>query len=335
MLRSLNRIMASASITLNNGKTMPQVGLGTWKAGPGVVATAVEEAIKAGYRHIDGACDYGNEKEVGQGIQNAIAAGVCTREDLFVTSKLWNTFHKKENVQPACEKTLSDLGLAYVDLYLVHFPISLKFVPFETRYPPEWIYDPSAAEPKMIVDPVPMSETWSAMESLVDQGLAKSIGVSNFSTSLLADLLSYARIKPAVNQVEIHPYLTQENLVRFCKMNDVAITSYSPLGAGSYVSINGATEDETIFKDATMASIAEAHKKSIAQVALRWAVQQGFTTVPKSSQVERIKQNIDVFDFELTEDEMKAIAGLNRNRRFNDPAAYCGAAFGQFWSIFD
>ncbi|EDQ89402.1 uncharacterized protein MONBRDRAFT_37115 [Monosiga brevicollis MX1] len=325
--------MASPTITLRTGRKMPQVGLGTWKAGPGVVAKAVETALRAGYRHLDCACDYGNETEVGQGIKAAIDAGVCQREDIFVTSKLWNTFHRKEHVRPACERTLKDLGLDYVDLYLIHFPISLKYVPFEKRYPPEWFHDLDAASPKMELDPVPISETWAAMEELVDAGLAKDIGISNFNCQLMTDLLSYARIKPAVNQVELHPYLTQETLVRFCKENDVVVTGYSPLGAGSYVSINSAKEEESVLTNPIVTAIAERVKRTPAQVCLRWAVQRGYTIVPKSSQESRLKENLNLFDFELADDEMKAISSLNCNRRFNNPDVFCELAFKQFCPI--
>lgn len=321
------------SFVLRSGARMPQLGLGTWKAGPGVVAKCVEDALRAGYRHLDCACDYGNEDEVGKGIKAAIDAGVCKREDIFVTSKLWNTFHHKEHVRPACEKTLKDLGLDYVDLYLIHFPISLKFVPFEKRYPPEWFHDPEAENPKMEVDPVPLSETWAAMEELVDAGLAKDIGVSNFNCQLLADLLSYARIKPSVNQVELHPYLTQEFLVRFCKQNDVVVTGYSPFGAISYTSIGGATEEENLLKDETLIAVANKHGKSPAQAALRWALQRGYVVIPKSANSDRLRQNLNVFDFELPEEDMATISGLNRNRRFNDPGVFCEAAFNQFYPI--
>jgi len=184
------------------GKSMPSVGLGMWQVPKDACAATVISAIEQGYRHFDCACDYGNEAEVGQGIREAIRRGLVTRAELWITSKLWNTYHAKEHVEPACRRSLSDFGLDYFDLYLVHFPISLRFVPFETRYPPEWVYDPS--EPgggKMELDLVPMHETWPAMEELVEKGLVKNIGVCNFNTAILRDLLSYARIKPAVLQV--------------------------------------------------------------------------------------------------------------------------------------
>jgi D-xylose reductase len=177
---------------------MPAVGYGCWKVDKAAIGDQIYKAIEAGYRCIDEACDYGNEKECGAGINKAIADKIVTREDLWITSKLWNTYHRKEHVIAACKKSLADLGVEYLDLYLIHFPIATKFVPFETRYPPEWIFDPSVKEPRMEEDNVPIRETWEAMEELVAQGLVKNIGVCNFGTSLLRDVLSYAKVKPAV-----------------------------------------------------------------------------------------------------------------------------------------
>ena len=151
---------AQTHLTLSTGAKMPVLGFGLWKIPTDQCAEAVYQAIKAGYRCLDGACDYGNEVQVGEGIKKAIDEGLVKREDLWITSKLWNTFHRKEHVQAACEKSMKDLGVDYLDLYLIHFPISLKYVPHETRYPPEWIYDPSAAEPRLEEDLVPYQETW-------------------------------------------------------------------------------------------------------------------------------------------------------------------------------
>ena len=193
--------------TMNvTGQLMPAVGLGLWKLDLDEVADTVYNAIKTGYRHLDSAADYGNEKQVGEGIARAIADGLCRREDLWITSKLWNTFHRQEHVQAACKKSLTDLGIEYFDLYLIHFPISLKYVDFNDRYPPEWIFNPGDEYPAMEPDAVPLSETWTAMEGLVENQLARKIGVCNYSAVLLHDLMSYARIKPAMLQIESHPY---------------------------------------------------------------------------------------------------------------------------------
>lgn len=312
-----------------------KVGLGLWKLAKDECADVVYEAIKCGYRHFDSASDYGNEVEVGQGIARAISDGLCVREDLWITSKLWNTFHRKEHVLPALNKTLTDLGLDYIDSYLIHFPISQPFVPFETRYPPEWIFDPEAAEPRMEIDPVPLSETWAAMESLVAMGLAKTIGVCNYNTGLLHDLMAYAHIKPAELQVESHPYLTQERLIRVAQGYGMQVTAFSPLGAASYLELDMAEPVESVISLPEIQAIATKHGKSPAQVVLRWNLQRGCNVVTKSSRPERLKENIAVEDFQLSEQEMATISGLNRNRRFNDPGHFCEAAFNTFYPIYD
>ena len=315
--------------------SMPVVGLGLWKIDPANVAQAVYDAIKAGYRHLDSAADYGNEAEVGEGIKRAIDDGLCTREELWVTSKLWNTFHREEHVAAACRKSLDDVGLDYFDLYLVHFPIALKYVDFADRYPPEWLFDPSAEAPTMQRDLVPLSETWSAMERLVDDGLARHIGVCNYNTGLLHDLMSYARIKPAMLQIESHPYLTQEALIRTAHEYGMAVTAFSPLGASSYLELEMASQEETVLTERVVAEIAERHDVSAAQVVLRWGLQRGTSVIPKTTKPERLSENLALAGFELSQDEMAAISGLNKNRRFNDPGVFCADAFNTFHAIYD
>ena len=187
-----------SSVRLASGAAMPAVGMGLWKIANPAVADLVEHAAAVGYRHFDCACDYGNEAEVGAGLASALKRRLCRRDDLWVTSKLWNTYHRRDHVRLAVERTLRDLKLDYLDLYLVHFPIALEYVAFEKRYPPEWVYDPSEPAPRMKFAGVPLAETWGAMEALVDAGLVKHIGVCNFNCSGLRDLLSYARISPEV-----------------------------------------------------------------------------------------------------------------------------------------
>jgi D-xylose reductase len=286
---------------------IPAVGLGTWKIPKEEAAAVVYEAIKeAGIRHIDCACDYGNEVEVGQGIRRAIEEGVVMREDLWVTSKLWNTYHKAEHVEKACRKSLADLSLDYLDLYLVHFPIALKYVPIEERYPPEWIHDPSAEKPTIVEETnAPMHLTWRAMEELVLDKLCKRIGVCNFNVQLLSDLLSYAAIPPYLNQVELHPYLVQQTLLDWCASRNVRCTAFSPLGSPSYVSL-GADKGlgEGVLQDSAVLEIAETHGRTAAQVVLRWNLQRGVSIVPKSSRLERTKENAAAQDFTLTKEEV-------------------------------
>lgn len=235
-----------------------------------------------------------------------------------------NRYHRKEHVQAACKRTLTDLGLDYVDLYLIHFPISLKFVPFEHRYPPEWIHDPAAKNAAMELDTeVDIGETWSAMEGLVEAGLVRNIGVANFNVQLLQHLRSIARIQPQVNQVELHPFLTQEQLLQYCASVGITLTGFSPLGAGSYVSLDMAKPEESVLSRPEVLQIAQRYGKSPAQVVLRWATLRGYSVVPKSSQVTRLVENISIFDFTLSSEEMAVITSLNCGRRYNDPGVFC------------
>jgi len=317
------------------GKSMPTVGLGLWKIDPGAVADAVYQAIKVGYRHLDSAADYGNEKEVGEGIALAITDGLCSRDELWVTSKLWNTYHRREHVEAACRKSLEDLGLDYFDLYLVHFPIALSYVDFNDRYPPEWVFDPEAENPGMRLDAVPLSETWGAMEKLVEVGLCRQIGICNYSTSLVHDLMSYARIKPAMLQVESHPYHTQEALLRTAQQYGIAVTAFSPLGALSYVSLDMATVNDSVLTEPVVMAAAQRIGATAAQVVLRWGIQRGTAVIPKTSNPQRLVENLHLSELSLNEDEMTAISTLNQNRRFNDPGHFCEAAFNTFHSIYD
>lgn len=323
------------NLTLRTGDQMPALGLGTWKIPKDVCAETVHSAIAAGYRHLDCACDYGNEVEVGQGIARAIDEGLVTREDLWITSKLWNTYHRPEHVEPAIQRTLSDLGVEYLDLYLIHFPISLRFVPFEERYPPEWVFDPEAEPARMEFEDVPIASTWAAMEELARAGLTRNLGVCNMTTGFLMDLLASARIAPAVLQVETHPFLTQERLVRFAAQQDIAVTAFSPLGAGSYVSIGMAEPGQSALENPVVRGIAEQMGATPAQVVLAWGLQRGTNVIAKSSSADRLRENLGAVDLSLSEADMGAISGLNQNLRFNDPGHFCEASFNTFCPIFD
>ncbi len=327
--------MTIPTLQLANGDPFPMIGLGVWKvAGPDCPGL-IHAALEAGYRHFDLACDYGNEAEVGEGFRQAFATGLVKREDLWITSKLWNTYHRREHVRPALEKTLADLQLEYLDLYLIHFPIAQRFVPFEQRYPPGWFFDPEAAEPRIEFDRVPLAETWHAMEGLVGDRLVRHIGVCNYTTGLLRDLLNYAEVRPTVLQVESHPYLTQEKLLRFCRDEQIAYTAFSPLGALSYLPLGMAESGESVLDEPVVVAAAEAHDKTPAQVVLRWGLQRGTAIVPKTSHPERLLENVALFDFALSDSEMAAISGLNQNRRFNDPGDFGEQAFNTFCPIYD
>jgi len=309
--------MATQSLILQpGGHKMPLLGFGTWKVDKNSTADVVYKAIEAGYRLLDCACDYGNEVQVGQGIKRAIESGLVTREELFITSKLWNTYHHKEHVPQAFARTLSDLGLEYLDLYLIHFPISLKYVPMEERYPPEW--------GNMEQDPVPVHETWAAMEELVLGGKVRNIGVSNFSAILLMDVLSYARVKPAVLHIEVHPYLNNADLIKFAQSQGLQITGYSNFGPASYVELGSTAAQAAVplFKEERIVKIAGHHNKTPAQVILRWLVQNKVAVIPKSNDPARVAQNADIFGFVLSQDEMATVNGMNIPFRLNDPGVY-------------
>lgn len=314
---------------------MPTLGLGLWKIAPEDTAASVVTAIKLGYRHLDSAMDYGNEAAVGEGIRAAIDQGLCKREDLWVTSKLWNTCHEPQRVEAGFQRTLDDLGLDYLDLYLIHFPIAQPFVPFDQHFPPGWLTEENQDPPRMQLAPVPLHETWQAMEALQTSGRTRTIGVCNYNTGLLQDLLNYATVKPAMLQIEAHPFLTQDNLIRFAHDNDVAVTAFSPLGALSYVELGMAGAADTVLTAAAVVEAAARLDRTPAQVVLRWAVQRGTSLIPKTSRVERLQENAALFDFALSDEEMMAISALNQNRRFNDPAVFCEQAFGRFQPIYD
>ncbi|PKY29934.1 xylose reductase 2 [Rhizophagus irregularis] len=310
------------TVKLNpTGQPMPLVGVGMWKVPNDKATDLVVEAFKLGYRLVDCASDYGNEKEIGIGLKKAFDAGIVKREDIFVTSKLWNTNHARKHVRQAVERTLRDLQLDHLDLYLMHFPIALKYVDPEVRYPAEWYYDPNKKE--VIPENIPIQETWQAMEELVDAGLVKNIGISNCCAGLIIDLLRYARIKPSVLQIEHNPYLTQETLINYVKSQGMAVTGYSNFGNLSYVDlIPKAKTAPILFDQPIIKELASSKNKSPAQIVLKWCVQRQIAIVPKSNNHDRLAQNKLLFDFELTQEELHKISSLNINLRFNDPADF-------------
>jgi 2,5-diketo-D-gluconate reductase A len=268
------------TITLNNGQEIPQLGFGVFQVKPSQTAEAVSQALAIGYRHIDTAEMYGNEKEVGQ----AIANSGLDRSEVFVTSKLNNNKHGFEVARAAFDQTLRDLGLEQIDLFLIHWPL-----PTVSDY----------------------VETWKALETIYAEGRARSIGVSNFQADHLRRLFQQTEIVPAVNQIEAHPYLTQEPLLAFDAEHGIATEAWSPLAQGA------------VLDDPTLVDLARAYDKTPAQVVLRWHLQRGSIIFPKSVTPERMAENFDLFDFELAEVDMKQISELNRNGRIGpDPDTF-------------
>jgi D-xylose reductase len=241
------------------------------------------------------------------------------REELFIVSKLWNTFHDGDRVEPIVRKQLADWGLDYFDLYLIHFPVALEYVDPSVRYPPGWHYDgKSEVRPSKAT----IQETWTAMESLVEKGLAKSIGVSNFQAQLIYDLLRYAKIRPATLQIEHHPYLVQQELLNLAKREGIAVTAYSSFGPASFLEFNmqHAVKLTPLIEDETIKAIAAKYNRQPSQVLLRWATQRGLAIIPKSNSVNRMKENLESSDFDLSEEDIKTISSFDRGLRFNQPS---------------
>lgn len=292
-------------LTLNTGAAMPLVGLGTWQSAPDEAGEAVEYALtKCNYHHVDCASIYGNEQEIGASFKKVFGRGAKKRDDVFITSKLWNNAHRKNAVRTACERTLGDLQVEYLDLYLMHWGLASS--PEES--------EAMDSDGNLVIDKVPIRETWEAMEELVGAGLVRAIGVANFTAPLLLDLLSYAKVKPAVNQIELHPYFQQSRLLDFCQRLGLVVTAYSPLARPGYEEMSARLVDEKVIR-----AIASAHGKTPAQVLLRWGIQRNTVVIPKSTHPGRLQENIGVFDFELSESDMREIAKLERGLRIVDP----------------
>ncbi|HUD37702.1 MAG TPA: aldo/keto reductase [Streptosporangiaceae bacterium] len=275
---------AIPDIMLNNGQMIPQLGFGVFLVKPAATEQAVAQALEAGYRHIDTAEMYGNEKQVG----SAVARSGLKRSEVFVTTKLGNDAHEPDDARRAFDTSLDQLGFDYVDLFLIHWPLP-------TRYGGDFV------------------PTWKALEGFYRDGRARSIGVSNFQAHHLRRLHQESELRPAVNQIEVHPYLTQLELRQFCADHQIAVEAWSPLGRGA------------VLEDPEVVSIATAVGKTPAQVVLRWHIQRGDIVFPKSVSPDRIKENIDIFDFELSDSDMERISALNRNQRVGpDPDKFAG-----------
>lgn len=263
-------------VILNNGVEMPVFGLGTYLSGSSMeTQNIISYALEIGYRHIDTARFYGNERDIGKAIQDSSVP----REDIFVTTKLWNSDHGFNRALEAFKESLEDLGLDYVDLFLIHWPVQ------DLR-----------------------NESWRALEKLHVEGKCRAIGVSNYTIGHLKELLDLSPVMPAVNQVEFHPFLYQKDLLEFCRSNNIQLESYSPLTKGR------------LLGDDRLSAIAQEYSKSPAQIFIRWTLQKAVIVIPKSSRKERIRENAEVFDFEISPDDMDRLDALHENLRVSwDP----------------
>lgn len=301
-------------IEFANGDKMPAIGLGTWKSTSSDISAVVNDALQLGYRHIDCAAIYGNEAGVGQALTDSFKAGVVKRDEVWITSKLWNNAHAPEDVRPALEKTLADLNLDYLDLYLMHWPIAYK----------KQVQYHSSAEDFVSLEELPLSDTWEEIEKLAASGLCNHIGVSNFSIKKLDAILNTATIKPEMNQIELHPYLQQPEMLEFCQRNSIHLTGYAPLGSSDRPARLKVDNEPILLDDPVIKKIAERQEITSAQVLISWAVQRGTSVIPKSVRKERLKENLDSGLTPLSEQDMAEITALDKHRRYIS---------GTFWAV--
>jgi alcohol dehydrogenase (NADP+) len=298
-------------LSLRDQTQMPAFGLGTWKSKPGEVYDAVRAALELGYRHLDCAAIYGNEDEVGRAISDAIAAGHVSRQDLWVTSKLWNDSHRPEHVEPALRQTLSDLRVEYLDLYLIHWPIAFA----------HGVEFPQSRDEYLTLEEVPLEATWEAMQQVEQAGLTRQIGVSNMGPERIA-ALSQAGRAPAVNQVECHPHLQQRELLAFCDERDIVLTAYSPLGSTDRV--HRKEDEPPLLEHPTICQIASGLDATAAQVLIAWALARDTSVIPKSVNRGRIAENLASLELELADEHMDAIAELDKGYRYLDGEFFAG-----------
>ncbi len=298
--------------TLPKNAQIPSLGLGTWKSSPEDTLDAVKNAIQIGYRHIDCAPAYENEPAVGAALKECFETGSISRDEVWITSKLWNNAHLPKHVQPALKKTLKDLQLDSLDLYLIHWPVAIS----------NDVFFPRSTKDYIPLDKAPIIDTWRAMEECVHNGLVRHIGVCNFNISRLTLLKQEASISPVMNQIELHPLLQQQTMVDYCKKNHIFLTAYSPLGSGDRPSRMKNKSEPLLLHNPTINKIAEKHESSPAQILISWALSRNTVVIPKSVTPERLKQNFDAEKIILDSNDMQDISNLEAGYRYVD---------GSFW----
>lgn len=296
-------------VQLNDSNKIPLFGLGTWNAQGKELKDAVKAAIQCGYRHIDTASNYRNEHLVGDAIFECINEGICSRQDLFVTTKLWNNSHRRQSVCLALAKSLKALQLSYVDLYLIHYPIA---------YQEGDVLSPLDSSGKVITTDHDYVDTWLGMEDAKRAGLAKSIGVSNFSGPQIARIIAHKRadpIVPAMNQIECHPYLNQAQLIEFCRSLGIQVTAYSPLGSPGRLDPTKGNQPKLI-DDPVVKALANKYQRPPAHVLISYQLKRNVCVIPKAIQAAHIASNLDALTLDLSKDDMDELNALDRNCRF-------------------
>lgn len=297
-------------VDLGNGYSIPALGFGTYLAKDGQGGDLVKKAIDAGYRHIDTAFLYENETEVGDAIRAKIEEGVIERKDIFVTSKLHNTFHHPDHVAEAFQRSFEMLNLEYIDLYLMHSPMGLEFQGYEYSN-----MHPKDDDGNLLFSDVDYVDTWKAMEQLVKSGKVRSIGLSNFNSEQIKRILEVAEIKPVTNQIEVNPGWNQKKMIEFCKSHGITVTAYGPMGRPH----RNTYGNHSALGDAKVLEIGQKYGKTDGQVILRYLYQLGTIPIPYTTKEERMRENIDVFDFELTDEEMQYMEMFQSERTIPFP----------------
>ncbi len=300
-------------LEFSNNDQMPALGLGTWKSAKGEVYQVIRKAIEIGYRHFDCAFIYGNEHEIGQAISDAIKNNELTRNDLWITSKLWNNRHKKDHIQAAIEVSLTNLNLDYLDLYLIHWPVALKY---EVNYPQN-------GSEMVSLNEIPLSETWQEMISLKNKNLTKHIGVSNFSIKKINQITEDTGVLPEVLQLEMHPFLQQKQLLDFANEKGIFLTGFCPLGSADRPANRISEGEPKLFENQIIAKIAAETGFSPAQIMLAWAVNRGTSVIPKSVNPQRLKENLLAADIELSCTDMQKLDELDLNYRYIKGDFWC------------